>query len=90
MKSILPLFFLLSTSFAHAAEWTQADTAREVTYQVIAAMDWMQTRYISKHHATTLCGPNLPGCVVPSRDCGFYPRRVAVWFPDRSICSPMC
>jgi hypothetical protein len=49
MKSILPLFFLLSTSFAHAAEWTQADTAREVTYQVIAAMDWMQTRTIAKH-----------------------------------------
>jgi hypothetical protein len=49
MKSILPLLFLLSTSFAHAAEWTQADTAREVAYQVVAAMDWAQTRTTAKH-----------------------------------------
>jgi hypothetical protein len=54
MKSILPLFFLLSTSFAHAAEWTQADTAREVTYQVIAAMDCAGARSLSVHPVSLL------------------------------------
>jgi hypothetical protein len=33
---------------AHANEWTTADTYREVAYQSVAAVDWLQTRQIAK------------------------------------------
>jgi len=43
--------FLLLLAFVptvHAAEWTSDDTNREVAYQVIQDIDWLQTRNIAK------------------------------------------
>lgn len=42
------LLGLLVPSAATADDWTRADTAREITYQLIAAADWAQTRSIAK------------------------------------------
>lgn len=40
------LYFI--TAPANAGDWSKADTKREVAYQVVAAMDWAQTRYIAE------------------------------------------
>ena len=50
MKFILVAIFIFP-SFAHADEWTSADTYREVAYQSLAAVDWLQTRSIAKDPA---------------------------------------
>lgn len=79
MKTILTLLLLVSIQ-AQAAEWTQADTAREVTYQVIEAMDWMQTRYLIKHpYAIQNC---TDPCHEVNRILGQYPStdRVNTYF----------
>jgi len=34
---------------SHAAEWTPADTKRELVWQGLWALDWGQTRYIAEH-----------------------------------------
>lgn len=33
----------------HAAEWTPADTKREIAVTIVRALDWGQTRYIAQH-----------------------------------------
>jgi len=40
------MFYMGTT---HAAEWSPADTKREIAWQAIHALDWGQTRYIAKH-----------------------------------------
>ena len=42
------LIALLLPSFAYAEEWTSADIKREVAYQSIAVVDWLQTRNIAR------------------------------------------
>ena len=46
MKYLLLLLFI---SPAYADEWTTNDTYREITYQGLAAIDWLQTRNIAKN-----------------------------------------
>lgn len=48
MKFLLYIFLLLS-SYAFADEWTVPDTYREITYQSLAAIDWLQTRTGAKN-----------------------------------------
>lgn len=43
------LFLSMWTPTAHASDWTQADTAREVAYLALHVADWGQTLYISDH-----------------------------------------
>lgn len=43
------LILLLLACPAHADEWTQADTAREVAYLALHVVDWGQTLYIADH-----------------------------------------
>lgn len=49
MKYLSILLLLASISTAHADEWDGTDSALEVTYQVLAAVDWIQTRQIAKN-----------------------------------------
>jgi hypothetical protein len=46
MKTFIVLLLLCSS--AQADEWSRVDTYREITYQTLAAVDWLQTRQISK------------------------------------------
>ena len=46
MKYLLLLLFI---SPAYADEWTTNDTYREIAYQGLAAIDWLQTRNIAKN-----------------------------------------
>lgn len=46
MKTILSIIILalsLSTSSAHADEWTKEDTYRQVGYLILHGIDWVQT-----------------------------------------------
>lgn len=64
------LALLPATSFG-ADDWSNDDTAREVVYQVVAAVDWGQTRYIAKSYRAR-CIPNpgyAPGQPVPQNIC---------------------
>lgn len=47
MLKYLLLFFLAFPCFAD--EWTDADTAREATFQTLATIDWLQTRNIARN-----------------------------------------
>ena len=42
------LIALLLPSFACADEWTSVDTNREIAYQSLAIVDWLQTRNIAR------------------------------------------
>jgi len=44
MRKIIIALLLLVSSSAFADEWSTGDTGRETTYQVLAAVDWAQTR----------------------------------------------
>lgn len=46
--TILFLVLCFSVISAHA-EWTKADTLREVSWQVLHIVDWGQTRHIAKN-----------------------------------------
>lgn len=43
---------LLLSVPAHADEWREQDTYREVAFQALNVIDWGQTRYIAKHPET--------------------------------------
>jgi len=49
MKPLLILLLLTLPIPSGAAEWTPADTKREIAWQAIHVLDWGQTRYIVKH-----------------------------------------
>jgi hypothetical protein len=48
MKLLLALTFLFVAAPAIADAWTSTDTKREVTFQTLAAIDWLQTRNIAR------------------------------------------
>lgn len=43
------IILLITTSSAYADEWTSTDTKREVAYQSLAVVDWLQTRNIARN-----------------------------------------
>ena len=53
LASLLLWLILIAVSQGHAADpWTKGDTIRESTWQVIHALDFMQTRQIARHPET--------------------------------------
>ena len=61
---MLNFIFLSLLSFSAVAdEWTTADTSREVTYQVIQAVDWAQTRSIVRGQCWYINGDSRNACV---------------------------
>ena len=48
MKNIIAVIVLLLSSSAHA-DWSKADTNRQIAFTAVTVLDWSQTRYISKH-----------------------------------------
>jgi len=47
-KTIIMLLFLL-TPISSNADWSKADTNRQIAFTAVTVLDWSQTRYISKH-----------------------------------------
>ena len=45
------IFLLLVCSSSYADNWTSSDTKREIAYQTLAAVDWLQTRNIARNPA---------------------------------------
>lgn len=39
---------IIAPGAANADDWTRADTMREAAYQIVAAVDWAQTRSIAR------------------------------------------
>lgn len=46
---ILAVLFLSSCAGKWGADWSQADTNRQIGYTVLHMADWSQTRYIARH-----------------------------------------
>lgn len=49
MLRIILMVMALAASTAHADDWRTEDTQCEIAYQVVAAMDWAQTRNIARN-----------------------------------------
>jgi hypothetical protein len=47
MKTILAVLLLLPA--VSPADWSSADTTRQVLFTTVLALDWAQTRYIATH-----------------------------------------
>ena len=50
MRIAVAALLLIQAMNANAAQCTRADTAREIVYQSLAAIDWMQTQDIARHY----------------------------------------
>jgi hypothetical protein len=48
MKNIIAILGIM-LSFPIQADWSKADTNRQLVFTGVAILDWSQTRYISKH-----------------------------------------
>jgi hypothetical protein len=50
MKLFIVMLLLLFAVPCKASDWSNTDTALEVTYAAVHVADWLQTRWISENH----------------------------------------
>lgn len=52
MKALIFIIAILTATAADADEWTNIDTALQLTYTAVHCMDWAQTRNIARNPET--------------------------------------